>query len=53
MNGPLLLPTWTDLGLASPALVATMRRYLEQIGCVLRPGSVSGATSRCAASPRS
>ena len=26
-----------------PQIVATMRRYLEQIGCVLRPGSVNGA----------
>src|ERR687892_417402 len=24
-------------------MVATMRRYLQQIGCVLRPGSVTGA----------
>lgn len=43
MNGPLLLPTWADLEATSPALVAPMRRYLEQIGCVLRPGSVGGA----------
>ena len=26
-----------------PQIVATMRRYLEQIACVLRPGSVTGA----------
>jgi hypothetical protein len=26
-----------------PALVATMCRYLQQIACVLRPGSVGGA----------
>lgn len=28
---------------AAMKLVATMRRYLAQIGAVLRPGSVSGA----------
>ena len=33
------LPTWDDLA-ARPELVATMRRYLDQIGCVLRPTSV-------------
>ena len=42
MSGPLLLPTWEQLG-ARPLIVDTMRRYLEQIGCVLRPGSVKGA----------
>ena len=42
MSGPLLLPTWEQLGVR-PQVVATMRRYLEQIGCVLRPGSVAGA----------
>jgi len=26
-----------------PQITATMRRYLTQIGCVLRPGSVGGA----------
>jgi hypothetical protein len=25
-----------------PALVAPIRRYLQQIACVLRPGSVGG-----------
>jgi len=40
MSGPLLLPTWEELSVR-PEIVATMRRYLEQIGCVLRPGSVS------------
>jgi hypothetical protein len=28
---------------ALPQITATMRRYLTQIGCVLRPGSVGGA----------
>jgi site-specific recombinase XerD len=38
-----LLPTWAELGALRPQLVATMRRYLVQISCSLRPGSVSGA----------
>jgi site-specific recombinase XerD len=42
VNGPLLLPTWEQLA-ARPQIVATMRRYLDQITCVLRPGSVNGA----------
>ena len=42
MSGPLLLPTWEQLA-ARPQLVDTMRRYLDQIACVLRPGSVNGA----------
>jgi site-specific recombinase XerD len=40
MSGPLLLPTWEQLEPCVPDIVATMRRYLEQIGCVLRPASV-------------
>jgi hypothetical protein len=42
VNGPLLLPTWEQLAVANPQVVATMRRYLQQVACVLRPGSVSG-----------
>ena len=42
MSGPVLLPTWEELG-CRPQIAATMRRYLEQIACVLRPGSVTGA----------
>jgi site-specific recombinase XerD len=42
VSGRLLLPTWDQLA-ARPLIVDTMRRYLEQIGCVLRPGSVVGA----------
>lgn len=42
MSGPLLLPTWQELAVR-PQIVATMGRYLEQIACVLRPGSVKGA----------
>jgi site-specific recombinase XerC len=37
------LPGWTELQAAVPQIAATMRRYLTQIGCVLRPGSVGGA----------
>ncbi|MGH3814382.1 MAG: tyrosine-type recombinase/integrase, partial [Pseudonocardiaceae bacterium] len=37
------LPTWDELAAARPAMVATMRRYLRQLACSLRPGSVSGA----------
>jgi hypothetical protein len=37
-----LLPTWDELAAARPALVAPMRRYLQQMACSLRPGSVSG-----------
>ena len=43
MSGPLLLPTWEQLAAVTPQLVDTMRRYLQQIACVLRPGSVTGA----------
>ena len=37
------LPTWDDLGAIIPGTVATMRRYLDQIGCILRPGSARNA----------
>ncbi|MGB4916299.1 MAG: tyrosine-type recombinase/integrase [Propionicimonas sp.] len=43
MSGPLLLPTWEDLACTHPLVVATMRTYLTQIGCVLRPRSVANA----------
>ncbi|MEP6667000.1 MAG: tyrosine-type recombinase/integrase, partial [Nocardioidaceae bacterium] len=43
MSGPLLLPTWEQLAVTHPAMVDTTRRYLEQVACVLRPGSVKGA----------
>jgi site-specific recombinase XerD len=42
-NGAGALPGWAELEAAVPQVAATMRRYLAQIGCVLRPGSVSGA----------
>jgi site-specific recombinase XerD len=34
------LPSWEQLEHAVPAIVATMRRYLQQVACILRPGSV-------------
>jgi site-specific recombinase XerD len=37
------LPSWDELDPRVPEVVATMRRYLQQIACVLRPGSVTGA----------
>jgi site-specific recombinase XerD len=40
-NGMASLPTWEQLEAAVPQVVATMRRYLQQIGCILRPGSVT------------
>jgi site-specific recombinase XerD len=43
VSGPLLLPRWDELALGRPVLVDTMRRYLIQIGCTLRPGSVKGS----------
>ena len=43
MSGPLLLPTWDQLEATHPHVVATMRAYLAQVACVLRPGSVGGA----------
>ncbi len=42
-NGMGELPGWAELEAAIPQVTATMRRYLTQIGCVLRPGSVGGA----------
>jgi site-specific recombinase XerD len=41
VSGPLRLPTWDELG-DRPQIVATMCHYLDQIACVLRPGSVKG-----------
>jgi site-specific recombinase XerD len=43
VSGPLLLPSWDRLSPSLSLVVASMRRYLEQIACVLRPGSVGGA----------
>jgi site-specific recombinase XerD len=43
VSGPALLPDWEQLTGTIPQITAPMRRYLEQVACVLRPGSVSGA----------
>jgi len=43
LNGMAELPGWAELEAAVPQVAATMRRYLTQISCILRPGSVSGA----------
>jgi site-specific recombinase XerD len=40
-NGMATLPSWQQLEYSVPGVVAPMRRYLEQIRCVLRPGSVN------------
>jgi len=43
VTGPALLPGWQQLEQVIPQITGPMRRYLEQVACVLRPGSVSGA----------
>lgn len=40
-NGMGSLPTWEQLQATAPQVVATMGRYLQQIGCILRPKSVT------------
>jgi len=49
VSGPLLLPSWDQLAARVPGITEPMRRYLEQIACVLRPGSVvnTDQTLRC------
>ena len=42
MSAPLALATWDQIEAPAPVLAATMRRYLQQIACSLRPGSVTG-----------
>jgi hypothetical protein len=37
------LPGWDLLAAAIPEVVTPMRRYLDQLASILRPGSVSGA----------
>jgi site-specific recombinase XerD len=36
------LPDWDRLAVTIPDVVAPMRRYLDQLTCILRPGSVTG-----------
>jgi site-specific recombinase XerD len=47
-GAPAPFPAWEQLS-AAPAVAGVMRRYLEQIACVLRPGSVenAGQALRC------
>ena len=47
-GGPAPLPSWEQLGTA-PAVVSAMRRYLEQVACVLWPRSAgsTGQALRC------
>jgi site-specific recombinase XerD len=40
VSGPVRLPDWDTLAGQLPDVVATMRRYLDQLQCVLRPRSV-------------
>jgi site-specific recombinase XerD len=43
VTGPAPLPDWPRLAEVIPQITTPMLRYLEQVACVLRPGSVSGA----------
>jgi site-specific recombinase XerD len=43
VTGAQRLPDWDQLGAAIPDIVAPMRRYLQQLAAILRPGSVGGA----------
>ena len=43
VNGMGALPGWAEPEAAVPQAAATMRRYLAQTGCALRPGSAGGA----------
>jgi site-specific recombinase XerD len=49
VSGPVRLPSWDELAAKVPGITGPMRRYLEQIACVLRPGSVvnTDQTLRC------
>ena len=43
MSAPERLASWPQIEASAPVMATTMRRYLEQIGCSLRPGSVHNA----------
>jgi site-specific recombinase XerD len=43
VSRPDRFPDWPTLDIAAPALTSTMRRYLDQLTCVLRAGSVGNA----------
>jgi site-specific recombinase XerD len=40
VSAPVRFADWDTLQAALPEVVATMRRYLDQLTCLLRPGSV-------------
>jgi hypothetical protein len=42
VGAPLALATWDKIEASAPVMAATMRRYLQEIACSLRPGSVAG-----------
>src|SRR6266511_926263 len=43
VSGPDRFPDWPALDAAVPGVAATMRRYLDQLSCLLRPRSVGNA----------
>jgi hypothetical protein len=43
VTGAQRLPDWEQLSTAVPDIVTPMRRYLQQLTAILRPGSVSNA----------
>jgi site-specific recombinase XerD len=43
VSGSRRLPDWDRLAATMPDVVTPMRRYLDQLACILRPGSVTGA----------
>jgi site-specific recombinase XerD len=43
VTGGQRFPDWEQLGMAVPDIAAPMRRYLQQLAVILRPGSVGGA----------
>jgi site-specific recombinase XerD len=43
VSGSRRLPGWEQLAATIPDVVTPMRRYLDQLACILRPGSVRGA----------
>jgi hypothetical protein len=45
MSGTRRLPDWGQLAVTIPDVVATMRRYLDQLASILRPYT---STARCA-----
>jgi site-specific recombinase XerD len=45
MSAPVRFSTWDTLQEPLPEVVATMRRYLDQLDCLLRPGTVHNTDS--------